>query len=1045
MPLDLQNARELFLHAVGNLPPERWEEYVALGCAGDAELKRQVSHLLQVHRDAGSFLESPAIATADAGDDRRRPVRPTAESQATTVEQPGTVIGPYKLLQPIGEGGMGTVYMAEQTQPVRRTVALKLIKAGMDSRQVLARFGAERQALALMDHPNIAKVFDAGTTDDGPTLLRHGAGQGHPDHQVLRRTPADDSRAARAGHPGLPGRAARPPEGDHPPRPQALQRPDRPLRRQAGAQGHRLRRGQGDRPAADRPDALHRVRGGRRHARVHEPRAGGAEPARHRHPQRHLQPGRAALRALDRLDPAGSQAAEAGGVPRDAAGDPRGGVAAAEHCGSRTTEELPSIAACRNIEPRKLSGLVRGELDWIVMKALEKDRNRRYETANGLAADLRRYLDDEPVQACPPTAAYRLSKFAKKYRVAMATACAFVAVLIAATVISVWQAVRANQARAEAVLAYAAETQQRREAQDQRDRAFKAEEDAKANLARARAAVDDYLTTISESRLLNSPLPGLQPLRKELLITALKYYEDFVQRHQDDTGPASRPGRGHSSRRRDHRPDRLEGRGPEGIPDGVEHVRVARRSGLLALEPVLPGRPRSLPRQDGNDPVRAGPVGRVTADRSNDPSRSWISSMRDRPGDPATRADSALAHHYLSLALLNRGSPEEAIRHQRAAIELRKGLAEEFPTRLSYRIDLALSFSNLGFIHMRGGQLAEAFDSVRRANAIQRTLVVEHPEDPKLRHTLALSTQGMASILNTLGRWKESRPLFVESVEIMSRVVSENPAVTEFRRVLATSAAELGQCLIDHDEIDAGLIAFAKARDQAETVRRTNPNDVRNLNSLASIHRGIGKTHAKQGKTADALASLHEAIVLGERIAAEDNLFTYDLACGLALYGEVAGRDQSAPDKDSNKNSQHYSDKAMEVLAASRRPRMEAGRLDRARSGTRFAPLPPRFPGVDQDASPEARSCSGRPITTLAAVGRSRGLLDTKRKERLIPEAPRAEFKIPSTCPSSPCAGCLRISPDSRRMAGEFSPPARALSGSASAQRSVCALEKMAF
>ena len=217
-----------------------------------------------------------------------------------------------------------------------------------------------------------------------------------------------------------------------------------------------------------------------------------------------------------------------------------------------TTEELPSIAACRHVEPRKLSGLMRGELDWIVMKALEKDRNRRYETANGLAADLRRYLDDEPVQACPPTAAYRLSKFAKKYRVAMAMACAFAAVLMGASVISVWQAVRANRARAEAVLAYAAETEQRREAQDQRDRAIKAEGDAKANLARARAAVDDYLTTISESRLLNSPLPGLQPLRKELLITALRYYEDFVSRHQDDPGSASRTGCGHFSRRRDH-------------------------------------------------------------------------------------------------------------------------------------------------------------------------------------------------------------------------------------------------------------------------------------------------------------------------------------------------------------------------------------------------------------------------------------------------------------------------------------------------------------
>ena len=410
-----------------------------------------------------------------------------------------------------------------------------------------------------------------------------------------------------------------------------------------------------------------------------------------------------------------------------------------------------------------------------------------------------------------------------------------------------------------------------------------------------------------------SPLPGLQPLRKELLTTALKYYEDFVQRHQDDT---------------DLRADLAAATLRVGeITDQIgskEEALKALQTASGTYESLVGTAPspanRSYRAGQGRCLIRTAMI-QFEQGQSDESLRSFERSItlldqleREQPGDPATRADLALARHYLSLALLNRGSLEEAIRHQRAAIELRKGLAEEFPMRLSYQIDLALSFSNLGFIHMRKGQHSEAFDSVRRANAIQRTLVVEHPEDPKLRHTLALSTQGMASILNTLGRWKESRPLSVESVEIMSQVVSENPAVTEFRRALATSAAELGQCLIDHDEIDAGLIALAKARDQAETVRRTNPNDVRNLNSLASIHRGIGKTHAKQGKTADALASLHEAIVLGERIAAEDNLFTYDLACGLALYGEVAGRDQSGPEKDSNNNSQHYSDKAIKVL-----------------------------------------------------------------------------------------------------------------------------------
>jgi serine/threonine protein kinase len=164
MPADLQRARELFLHAVGKLPPEQWDAYLAEACGSDAELQRQVAHLLQVHREAGSFLERPAAAVQATG-----VFTPSPEDEAAAVptEAVGTTIGPYKLIQAIGEGGMGTVWMAQQTAPVKRLVALKVIKPGMDSKQVLARFEAERQALALMDHPNIAKVLDAGTTEGG--------------------------------------------------------------------------------------------------------------------------------------------------------------------------------------------------------------------------------------------------------------------------------------------------------------------------------------------------------------------------------------------------------------------------------------------------------------------------------------------------------------------------------------------------------------------------------------------------------------------------------------------------------------------------------------------------------------------------------------------------------------------------------------------------------------------------------------------------------------------------------------------------------------
>src|SRR5688572_4778376 len=154
MPTDLPKARDLFLHAVGKLPMGQWESYVAEACGGDVDLAQQVESLLQVHREAGSFLDAPAVG-----------INSTANYPIS--EMPGTVIGPYKLLQQIGEGGMGVVFMAEQTEPIQRTVALKIIKPGMDTRQVIARFEAERQAVAMMDHPNIARVLDAGATDSG--------------------------------------------------------------------------------------------------------------------------------------------------------------------------------------------------------------------------------------------------------------------------------------------------------------------------------------------------------------------------------------------------------------------------------------------------------------------------------------------------------------------------------------------------------------------------------------------------------------------------------------------------------------------------------------------------------------------------------------------------------------------------------------------------------------------------------------------------------------------------------------------------------------
>src|SRR5688572_11480724 len=159
MKPDPERIRDLFVAALGTVDPGRWDSFLEGECDGDRLLLREVRLLLDAHFEAGSLLQGPAVALAEAAGIRPEAEGPTEDTGPAVLEGPGTVIGPYKLLQVIGEGGMGVVFMAEQAHPVRRKVALKLIKTGMDSRQVLARFEAERQALALMDHPNIARVL----------------------------------------------------------------------------------------------------------------------------------------------------------------------------------------------------------------------------------------------------------------------------------------------------------------------------------------------------------------------------------------------------------------------------------------------------------------------------------------------------------------------------------------------------------------------------------------------------------------------------------------------------------------------------------------------------------------------------------------------------------------------------------------------------------------------------------------------------------------------------------------------------------------------
>jgi WD40 repeat protein/serine/threonine protein kinase len=402
----VRTVEHIFLATLEKAPADR-PGYLDEACGADAELRAQVEALLRSHEQAGSVLEQPLFRSGQTVDQ-------------LPAEQPGTVIGPYKLLEQIGEGGMGTVWMAEQKEPIQRRVAVKVIKAGMGSKQVLARFEAERQALALMDHPNIARVLDAGTIDARRPFFVLELVKGTPitkycndKHLTVRERLelfGDVCRAVQHAHQkGIIHRDLKPSN--------ILIAPfdGKPVVKVidfgvAKATGQRL------------TDATLFTGFG---TVVGTPEYMSPEQAETNNQDIDTRSDIYSLGVLLYELLTGSTPLTKKRVKEAALLEVLRVIREEEPPKPSTrlssTEELPSISAQRHSEPAKLTKLVRGELDWIVMKALEKDRNRRYETANGFAMDVQRYLADEPVLACPPSAGYRLRKFVRRNKSAFAT------------------------------------------------------------------------------------------------------------------------------------------------------------------------------------------------------------------------------------------------------------------------------------------------------------------------------------------------------------------------------------------------------------------------------------------------------------------------------------------------------------------------------------------------------------------------------------------------------------------------------------------------
>jgi serine/threonine protein kinase/Flp pilus assembly protein TadD len=428
---------DIFRAAV-RLSSEKRVAFLDAACEGNQILRSDVEALLQAHEADGSFLDSPAVPVT---------------TDKLVYERQGTIIGPYKLREKIGEGGFGVVFVAEQEHPIRRKVALKIIKPGMDTNDVIARFEAERQALALMDHPNVARVLDAGATESGRPYFVMELVHGVPITEFCDRNKlptrqrlslfADVCRAVQHAHQkGIIHRDLKPSNimvtlHDGKPVAKVIDfGVSKALSQQLTEKSIYTAYGQMiGTPSYMSPEQAEMSGLGidtrsdiySLGVLLYELLTGQAPlDAKRLRSSAYAE----ILRIIKEEEP------------------PRPSLKI-----STLGEEATVIAQHRHTDPKQLRRDLDGELDWIVMRCLEKDRARRYETANGLARDIERYLNDEPVEACPPALVYRLKKLARKHRGLLMTAASFAALLVMGSVISTALAAWALRAQRTAELA----------------------------------------------------------------------------------------------------------------------------------------------------------------------------------------------------------------------------------------------------------------------------------------------------------------------------------------------------------------------------------------------------------------------------------------------------------------------------------------------------------------------------------------------------------------------------------------------------------------
>ncbi len=949
----------VFAEALERTDPAERAAYLDGACGDDAALRRRVEALLAAHDGAGRFLEGDPAGSSEATSAEapetiaasvaatRLPSEPataadgSAGAAFTVTDAPradrtggsavGQVIaGRYTLHEVLGEGGMGTVYRAGQTEPVKRQVALKLIKIGMVSRTVLARFDAERQALALMDHPNIARVYDGGTTEGGQPFFVMELVSGEPitEYCDRRRLPVRTRlelfvsvcQAVQHAHQkGIIHRDLKPSnvmvtEVDGRPTPKVidfgvakateLKLTDFSLADTGAIVGTPtyMSPEQADPASMDidtRTDVyalgviLYELLAGSPPLEAKQFRRGAILEM---------------LRMVREVDP------------------PKPSTKVS------TADALPSIAASRGIDPAQLGRALRGDLDWIVMMALEKDRTRRYETANGFAADILRHLAHEPVVAAPPSRAYRLRKFVRKHRGAVIAAS-----LVLLTMLGGLAAVAAVQTVANARLAASLA----RETKANTDLAA-----ANAELTRSRAAVQArynlaveaikaFHTGVSEDFLLKQD--QFKALRDRLLKSATEFYGRLGAMLGKETDQASRRALWQANF------EVAELTSKVGKPEDAlaAHRQVlAAREALAARAPADPdiradvGRSliavafllaMSLHGEEAEATYRKAEsllveLDLTTADAA--PARAVLARCRSRlgwlligtgredealallrlaradqeapaaaPGATAeSRQDLAGTIGAVAIALQKTGksSDEEVDAEFREELSILQKLTDDNPAVADFRIRLASRLEIRAGSLSRKGKFPEAEAEQRKALSIYQKMADDNPAVIDFRRFLANSHRNFRRFLSDMGRSSEAEAESREALAIEQKLVDDNPAVAEHRVGLAIGHNELGTALLLAGKSSEAEAESRKALAIYRELVDDNPAITNLRQRLAFGHIKHGHQLLKMGKPSEAEAEYREAVAILERLAdaaPADRGIQMDLAAALLDIG----------------------------------------------------------------------------------------------------------------------------------------------------------------